>query len=416
MHVNLKAATQQGSTRAEIRHVYAQVEGYPKPDVLLVKEVSTGRDIYVTVKPKGDFQPNQMLKYQGGIIDARMAKELPPGRYVILEGLRDYGPNSGKSLERPLICQWISRGQVPKKTKEGLITVVGTKDRVFAFNLLSPDYFPLSDSAKYKGLQSLLTESHIRYLENQKKEERAPQQATYGYAMLLLDDKGQVVRQQPMVTNLYSGIFDGVPENMRYAPPSGDHLQAHVDAVLAEYPGLQPVLVPVMSFRPSGIAFSSSGEQKSAMNGYIRFLATAKVPLGIDEQGEVELPRYGGNCLAARGILSLSPGKAEIDAEGRPIVVGAENDFVNRVHLESEVKSIPESLGLPLHPEYQAGIQRYREQQKAAKETPEATVAESPVHVDEDIPVHVYDEPESIDFDQVRSFVRSRDDAHGLSL
>jgi len=99
------------------------ISGKPSESSILATEVGTGRKLKIKINPDklGNGPRSAADKWNGNIIDERMAKSVPPGETIALDACitEKNDEKAGHSIMR---CNWILQDQAPEKTYQGYVT------------------------------------------------------------------------------------------------------------------------------------------------------------------------------------------------------------------------------------------------------------------------------------------------------
>lgn len=327
-----------GAGKGRKRDVFVQIKDYYFPNdkdkhgVLEVEEVSTKRRMFVEISKYADQRYTERALWEGNHIDARMQENYPSGSYVALEGLIDYGPDSGKDIDNLLpVNRVIGAPQNPAKVVEGVITLRGTKDELF-------DVQVWNGKAMSVDSMNELRETFDQAVEYYKKN-KAHYEETGKYVLpvkgkpgvqfrAVLD--GVVVEMSPAVQNHY---LDQNAEDKRL-PLSFDEVKMAADYfkqyIASRYPGAS---VEATTF----LSYPASKELVPGEKGPMSTMVLTKGKLAPD----ADFPLFGGVTLATEGVLMFQPGMLNPRTGKR---IGEEHERVNKLLLSGRKFHVQESI------------------------------------------------------------------------
>ena len=109
------------------------ISGKPSENSILATEVGTGRKLKIKINPDklGNGPRSAADKWNGNMIDERMAKSVEPGETIALDSCitEKNDEKAGYSIMR---TNWIIQDQAPEKTFQGFITASSYNDHVTA--------------------------------------------------------------------------------------------------------------------------------------------------------------------------------------------------------------------------------------------------------------------------------------------
>jgi hypothetical protein len=304
-----------------------EVIGYPRlvkgdePGVIHVKDVTTGRELFVAIMDAAKGARRQDAVMQGNMIDDRMRGNLPAGDLVVIESLID-SPGAGATVEEPAFARYVSGLPTdPNKVVQGIITLKGSTQACHSVQAWEPKALGIEDLAQRKEFDEAV-EYYLRNLAVKNETGQGlPVKEIPGIQYRVINDKGELVGMSPMLIN--HALDQDLPNEERYKPMSTEEVVREFSAFEAyaqeKVPGCRVEAAVFNQFRASSyMTWQNDRSPQVAM-------CKAKSRFFFDD---TTMPRFGGGVMACEGILKLSPGK--IDPR-KGIRVGAENQYATEV-------------------------------------------------------------------------------------
>lgn len=325
---------QKGGGQSHRRDVVATVMGYALDQgVMRVKEVATGREYYVQIDPRSEVPNVPQAAFVGGIIDARMQKNLPVGSPIVLERLIDFGEKSaaGSKPENPLWVRWINSAPTdPSKRIEGIITITGGKDRAYGVQVWDRQAVRLDNLESIKDRFDQAVAYDIQSAEHYAKTgQRLPIKGVPGVQFRAVVD-GKVVAFSPPVFD--HRLVPDLPPEEKYKPLGFDEIKQaaayYAEYFKERYPNAE---VEVVLFTN----YPASRNLTYPENSPLERMAGARINLEHDSDQTVPM------ALACEGVVILSPGALNPRTGER---IGAENQWGNNVYASGEKFSVHERI------------------------------------------------------------------------
>lgn len=335
----------------ERRDVVVEVLGFPRlttPEeagIVHVKEVETGREMYVAIAEAAKSLKKPDAVMQGNIIDDRMKVFFEIGDTVVCESLFD-SPGAGESIENPVFARYFSGLPIDEsKVVQGIMTVEGSAQACFAVQVWGRA-FTMEGLAQVEEFDANLD----YYLRSQHAKAETgkplPIREIPGVQFRIIDSNNQLVGMSPLLKD-HSLNPDVAPED-KYRPLStAEVVQEFIDFekfAQAKFPGCRVDAAKFDNFKASPYMTWNHPESPQA------YMCRAKGKLmSTDDKG----PQFGGRVSASAGILKLSPGKIDLR---RGQIKGAENRYATELwcsgrhaHVHSMIAD-PDGTQLTIHP------------------------------------------------------------------
>lgn len=297
--------------------------------VIEVKEVDTGREYFVAISKYADQRYTAQAEWEGNHIDKRMMTNNPVGSRIALEGLTDYGDESGKTMENPLsINRVIALPVNPSKTIEGIMTLRGMKDKAFDVQVWNPKAVDNLDTLKnaFDGTVA----HYIQGVEHHAKTgEYLARKGVPGIQFRAVQD-GVVVELSPAVQD-HSLSKDAKDKRLPLSfAEIKDAAAFFRDHFQNRFPGCTVEAAVYTSFPASqNLTYPESSP--------LATMAKTKGKLAQDQ----DYPAYGGATLAVEGVLKLSPGKLNTKTGERR---GEENDWADSLMVSGKKFHVHEAI------------------------------------------------------------------------
>lgn len=306
-------------------------EGKDKPGVLEVEDLQSKRTLFVQISKYADQRFTSQALWEGNHIDKRMEENNPKGTIVVLEGLVDYGPDSGKDISKPLPINWIAGAPQNKdKIVQGVLTLRGNKERVFDVQVWDQQAIKVEDIEQLKDTFNQAVEYYQRNkAHHEETGEHLPRKSIPGVQFRAVLD-GVVVEMSPPVQDHMldqTAPDKRLPLSFEEIKMAAEYFKQHI---AARYPN---AVVEVTTFK----SYPASQNLTHAETSPLATMALTKGKLAPD----ADYPAFGGATLATEGVLLLSPGKLNPKTGKR---IGEENDWANNVFVSGKKFPVQEMI------------------------------------------------------------------------
>jgi hypothetical protein len=317
------------------------------PGVIHVREIRTGREMYVTIpfsdEPSRAYKKNAVV--QGNIIDERMRSCFQPGDYIVLENLYDF-PDKGDTVDNPLMARYIKGlPNNPRKVVEGVMTIKGNNEHAFSVQVWEPQAVSLEEFKEQFG--AVFDEAVKNYM-LKVQEGRGPVVAAPGVQFRII--RGDELLGMSILLCDHSFDTDVSTED-RYKPLSVQEVAEGFASFRDWAKGklgddIECDIAVFKQYKASTYMVWKNERAPQAV------MVQARAKLLVTDE---EPPRFGGGVLACgQAVLKLSPGRVD-PRTGRRL--GEEHDFAVDIWvngLKRHVHTFVQKAGggeLKLHPE-----------------------------------------------------------------
>lgn len=397
MDWNKAMSTAKGETKKTFsrKDVVCEVLGYPRlakgdePGVIHVKEVNTGREVYIAIMDTAKSAKKQDAVMQGNLIDDRMQGFLPAGDMIVIESLID-SPGAGATIEEPAFARYVSGLPTdPNKVVQGIITLKGSTQACHSVQAWEPKALTIEELAQRPEFDAAV-DYYLRNISYKNESGQGlPIKEIPGVQYRVINEQGELVGMSPMLIN--HALDQDLPNEERYKPMSTEEVVREFAAFEAyaqsKIPGCRVEATVFNQFKASSyMTWQNERSPQVAM-------CKAKSRFFFDD---VSMPRYGGGVMACEGILKLSPGKID---QRKGIRVGADNQYATEVWVSGRHAHVHTMIAdvngeqLKVHPGMsieQSVPRQTQEQGQAAQVASPAPSA--PDHHYEEPPVEVYEQ------------------------